>query len=391
MHTTDSYSAFGTGGHVPLPPGKNPKPPTVTEDSVGGAVESGRRRRVPARDVLTVSTQLAIMTQSGVDLATALRSVARQCRRPAMRQVLSEVHDNVNSGATFSESLAQHPSVFNHTFRASVAAGEASGRLPEVLTQLSRLQRGELRMRASLRTLLTYPVLLVLIASSVLVALMLFVLPQFAEIFEEFDLSLPVTTALLIAVSDQLRDQAWLWTGLAVGALAASIVATRSVSGRRFRDHLLLQMPLVREVSRPLLAGRMCRLLAVMSANGVPLMQTLRLLRKSLSNELYQQLLIRMEDDLVNGRGIGTALLESPFVPPSASEMLATAERTGTVATVSQLLGEHFEEEAETKLRDLVAILEPAITVVMGVVVAFVVLSVMLPMFDLATLSQKGP
>jgi type II secretory pathway component PulF len=128
----------------------------------------------------------------------------------------------------------------------------------------------------------------------------------------------------------------------------------------------------------------------MMLNSGVPLLETLGLTRSAMGNLLYRDLFSQMQSDVTNGRSLAEALLASDFVPPSASEMVATAERTGSLGSVTQLIGEHFEEDGETRLRELVTVLEPAITVGMGVVVAIIVLSVMLPMFDLTTLAEQG-
>jgi type II secretory pathway component PulF len=273
---------------------------------------------------------------------------------------------------------------------AIVAAGEASGNMSEVLAQLAQLQRTELRRRSSIRTMMAYPLLLTSVSGMVILGLVFFVLPTFASIFEQYDTPLPWITRMLLAMSMELRNHWWLWAPLALVTLTAAIVFLMSEPGRRCRDRVLLSAPFVRDVTRTLLAGRACRLLGMMLQSGVPLLETLGLTRAAIGNFLYQDLFSRMESDVTNGRNLAEALLEADFVPPSASEMVATAERTGSLGSVTQLIGEHFEEEGETRMRELVTVLEPLITVGMGVVVAIIVLAVMLPMFDLTTFAEQG-
>ena len=151
-----------------------------------------------------------------------------------------------------------------------------------------------------------------------------------------------------------------------------------------------MNLVLLRNITRPLLIGRTFRLLGITISSGVPLLEGLQLTRKSVTNSLYQDLFDALEDDILNGRQLGPSLAGAAFVPSGATEMIITAERTGTLGMVTQLLSEHYEEEGQTKLRDFATILEPAIIICMGVVVAMIVLSVMLPMFDMATFSQSG-
>jgi type II secretory pathway component PulF len=357
---------------------------------VAQADSSLARLRLKHRDVVNMTVQLAIMARAGVDIAGGLQSLARQCRSPAVKKVLSQVHESVLGGSSLSESLGQFPRAFGETFVASIAAGEASGRLPDVLQQLASLLRGEQRLRNSLRTMLAYPVLLVVVSSLVLLALLLFVLPQFQTIFEDFDAPLPAITQVLLAISAEMRYRYWLWGPIFLAAFAGLYAFGRSAPGRQLKDRATLNFLLFREVTRALLIGRTCRLLGIMIDSGVPLLDSLRLSRSSVRNSLYRQLFDRLEDDVLNGRGLATAMLESEFIPGAAAEMMLTAEKTGALGTVTQLIGEHYEEEGEAKLKELVAVVEPAVTVFMGAVVAVIVMSVMLPLFDLSSAAKRG-
>jgi type II secretory pathway component PulF len=224
----------------------------------------------------------------------------------------------------------------------------------------------------------------------VLAALVFFVLPQFAEIFADFETPLPVMTQALIAVAYELRGRFWLWGMVAMGVGAGTMLFLKSGRGRRMWDRFVINVRLLRDVTRSLLVGRAFRLLGTMLDSGVPLVDGLKLVRSSVRNSLVRDAFAAIEDDVLNGRGMASSLLSAEVVPDTAAEMISTAERTGSLALVANLIGEYFEEEGESRLRTLVAMLEPAIIIVMGALVAFVVLSVMLPMFDLATLAQQG-
>ncbi len=347
-------------------------------------------KRVSTKELVNLTSQLAIMTKSGVDVTSALQSLVRQCRHPTLKVVLNDVHENVLNGNSVSESLNQYPTIFNEMFVASVAAGEVSGRLSDVFQQLSQLLHGEMRLRNSLRAMLAYPILLTFVSSVVLSALVLFVLPRFAEIFSDMDVELPVVTQILLGVSHEIRSRFWLWIPGA-GAVGAGLwTFQRSPTGKRLWDQIALGFPVLKDVTQTLTIGRTCRLLGLMIDSGVPLLDSLRLARSSVKNSLYRELFLRLEDDVLNGRGLSTALSESPFVPGAASEMMMTAEKTGSLGTVSVMIGQHFEEEGEAKLKELISIAEPAITVVMGAVVAVIVMSVMLPLFDLSSVAGKA-
>jgi type II secretory pathway component PulF len=245
-----------------------------------------------------------------------------------------------------------------------------------------------MRVRATIRTLLAYPVLLAGVSTMVVIGLVTFVLPKFVDIFGQFEIELPVITKAVVSLSDFMRTYVWIWVPGLIAMVIFLMASRRAEWGRKWWDSAMLNVLVIREITRAFYVGRTFRLLGLMIESGVPLLEGLRLTRNSVKNSLYQKLFDDLEEAILNGRGLANSLINAGFVPSVAAEMVLTAERTGTLGMVTELMGEHYEEEGESKLRELATILEPLIIVVMGVVVATIVMSVMLPMFDIATISQ---
>jgi type II secretory pathway component PulF len=340
-------------------------------------------------EIVNFTAQLAIMFRSGVDIVSAIDSLAKQAKSESSQDILDAILEDLNQGKPFSVALKRFECVFGPSYVASVSAGEASGKMSEVLAHIASLLRGELKLRNTLRTMMAYPIILVSISLLVIVALVIFVLPQFAKVFSDFDTPLPWITRALLAISSELIGRGWLWLPVSMIAIGSLIVFVRTNYGRRLKDHLLLNLLVVRDVTRALMIGRVLRLLGLLIESGVPLLESLTLVKVSQRNWLYRKLFAEIEQSVLRGGGLGTSLIDAAFVPTSAAEMILTAERTGTLDSVTQMVGEHYEEDGQERLRGLVAVIEPAITVVMGVVVAVVVMSVALPMFDLATFGQN--
>jgi len=378
-------------GFAPPPRGKTAaRVADVSEPIELSRRKLSRRGRVRKQDIADMTAQLAIMTKSGVDLASSLSSLAVQTERPFLANVLRDVHELVLSGNTLSEALRQHERVFDAAYVATIAAAEASGKMSDVLQQLAEMQRAELRLRRSIKSLLAYPVMLTTISGAVLATLVLLVLPRFADIFSQYNMALPISTQAMLGVAQELRERWWLWGTLLIAGICGAIAWRVTERGRRVIDSLLINGAVVRSVSRPLFIGRTCRMLGLLLASGVPLLEGLRLCRKTIGNLVYRDLLDELIESVVNGSGMAPSLEHAHIVPVSAREMLGTAERTGNLGEVATMLGSYFEEDAETRMRSLVRLLEPAITVGMGLVVATIVMSVMLPIFDLSTMSQGG-
>jgi type II secretory pathway component PulF len=222
----------------------------------------------------------------------------------------------------------------------------------------------------------------------VVIALVTFVLPKFQDIFSQFDVPLPAITQVVVAISVVLRSYSFVWGPLVIAA-AISVYASRRVeSGRRWWDGAMLNTVIIRDITRAFYIGRTFRLLGLMIDSGVPLLEGLQLTRNAVRNLLYRDLFNQLEEAILNGRGLASSLVNAGFVPPVAAEMVMTAERTGTLGMVTELMGAHYEEEGESKLRELATMLEPLIIVVMGIIVATIVVAVMLPMFDIANLAK---
>jgi type II secretory pathway component PulF len=344
--------------------------------------------RLTRTDVLQLMSQLTIMNQSGVDLAESLKNAADQSPKAAMKRVLEQVHADVSAGKSFSWALEQHPAVFDAPFVAGVAAAERSGTMAAVFERLTYLLRSDIRLRSTVWSMLMYPLVLGFVTFGVLNAMVFFVLPQFAKVFSDLGTSPPPLTALLLGIGQFARDNILLLGG-AIGASVAALVALRNhASVRRAWDWTLLNGLLIKDAVRALSTGRVFRLLGTMLQSGVPLVDGIRLCRNASKNQFFRGMFDRMESDVLEGRGLASALAGAQFVPLGAASMVATAERSGKLGQVLQSVGEYYEDEGEQRLRDLIKILEPAIILILGTVVAGVVLSIVLPLLDVTSMSH---
>ncbi len=354
------------------------------ESAIPGVLSAprGRKRRITTRDLLMLTSQLAVMCRSGVDLAEALRSVTLNCQQPALREVLNAVYRDVSEGQSASAALNKHADVFGQAYVASLAAGEATGNMADVLSRMRELLHHQAKLRSTVRNTLAYPVVLLGLSAVVISAVIFFVLPQFAGVFETLEIQPPASTQFLLDISCEVRSRGWLWFGLAAiigGGLAHFL---RSEGGKRWRDQMLLNLAGTREVARLLLTGRTFRLIGAMLQNGVPLLETLSLSRTGIGNRCFADLLDQLQRDVIAGRGIGQSLAASRYIPGGAAEMVMTGERTGSLGSVMEIVGQFYEEDGEERLREAAKMLEPLIIIVMGAVVAYIVPSVMLPMFE---------
>lgn len=341
--------------------------------------------RVSKADLVMMMSQLTIMCQSGVDLAESLHNLADQCPKPALKTVLAQLDADVSGGSSFSEALRKHPQVFDDTFVAGIAAGEQTGAITQVLERLTYLVRGDMRLHSTVWSMLMYPIVLFAVTFVVLNALVFFVLPQFATVFESLEKPVPPITQFLLNLGAFMRGNVVLVAGGFIAMVVGLYYGRQTNVVRRYWDYATLNFALVRNSTRAISTGRTFRLLGTMLMSGVPLVDSIRLCRSAVKNRLFREVFEKVERDVLHGEGMGKTLLATHFLPTGAAQMVVTAERSGKMGEVLKNVGEYFEDEGERHLRDLIKIAEPAVIVFLGVVVAGIVLSIMLPLLDVST------
>ncbi len=360
--------------------------PATAARSTASAPRAGFfKPRVKKPDVMLLTKQLVIMCRAGVDLAEALQNVASNCRNPTLKEALREIYQDVAQGKSFSVAMKRQAHIFGEAYVASLAAGEASGRVPDVLARLADVLQNEIKLHSTVKSAMTYPIVLMGVCVVVTAALLLFVLPNFEKVFIDMGIKLPASTQFLLNFSAELQRRLWLWGGLAIGGAIVGYKVLRTQAARRLISNVALRSALLGDVLQSLVAGRLFVMLGAMLQSGVPLIQSLQLCRSAMSNICFQELLDDMQTEVLNGRSIGRVLNNASFVPAGISQMVGTAEQSGKLGVVMQMVGDYYESEGQRKIQELAKMLEPMIIIVMGVIVSFVVSSIMLPMLDIST------
>ena len=347
------------------------------------------RGRVSRTDLLMATSQMAIMCKSGVELAEAIHAVGDHATKPRLKKAFAEIHSDITDGEAVSTAMERQMDVFGPTYVASIRAGETAGNIVDVLNRLAELLRNEIRLWSTIRGIMAYPIVLITISFVVTMAIMLFVLPQFATVFKNMGVPAPPLTQALLSVGDFMRSN-WIWLITGVSATAFSVYKfSKTTYFRRRIDRISLNGAVLNRASRPILTGRMLRLLGTMLQSGIPLLDSLQLCRTSIRNIYFHDLFDRLEEAVTNGHGVGKILTDTFFIPPGAAQMVSTAERTGKLGDVMNMVGEFYEDDGERKLRDIVKLLEPAIIVILGIVVGTIVISVVLPLLDFSSIRGR--
>ena len=352
---------------------------------------------VPARpgrgrlkNLAMFTRQLHVLLSAGTQVVPALNALERQMRDRNWRQTISSVRAKIEQGASLSEAMALFPGYFDSVYRSMVAAGEAGGILAEMLDRLANLARKRLQVQTNVRGALIYPCLLVTVAASVLTLLLVLVVPRFEGLFRSLDVPLPPTTAALIVVSELLCSY-W-WVGLLVVGLAAITMRAwlATPGGRRTRDGVLLRLPQIGQIAKSFSTARIVRLLGALLEGRVPVLEALKLTRNSTTNVHYTELVTDAENAVAHGEAISSTFARTNLISPSVYETTRSGEQSGQVGAMLLNLADFLDEENEVVLRSLTSILEPAILIVLGLLVGVVALSLFMPLFDLTSMMGVG-
>ena len=333
------------------------------------------------------TAQMAIMLETGTPVAAALTAMEQQITCPHWRFLIKQLRQRVEEGASLASSMSHYPNAFESIYTNMIAAGEMSGNMTEVFRRLAQLARQSDRLRSKIIAAMIYPTLLTTIAVGVLSLLIFFVLPRFESVFEEMSVDLPGSTKALLALSGTVRHNIILSILVGGVLIAGPVYWLRSQHAKRFIARHCLRMPIVGPLVGSIHLTKIFRLLGLLIESSVPLLEALELTAAATKNYLYSQLVRNVRTHIVDGQPMYPVLQNSPLVPPAIAEMIHTGEENGRVAQVLSLLADHLDDKNETTVATLTSVMEPLILILLGMVVATVALSLVLPMFDLSRIT----
>ena len=362
-------------------------PTGIQEESAAAAQRGSSIRlfgRVKAKELALVFRQLTTLLEAGIPLVSSLSALIGQSGNPALRTILTQIRERVREGSSLADALSNHAQVFSPLFVGMVRAGEVSGTLALTLGRWADFSEHQVALRQKIRAALTYPVFMLVIGLGVLFFLLAFVIPTVTKIFSDVGQALPWPTLILISVSDFLGRFWWAVMGglLALGIWLRS--AFRSESGALFWDRLKLRLPLGGELHRKLAVSRWSRTLGTLLGGGLPLLQSLEFSQGVTGNRLLSQALAQARDRVREGEELALSLKISGLFPSVVLEMVSVGEKSGDLGKMLEKVASGLENEAESDLRGLIALLEPVMILVMGVGVGFIAISILLPILEMS-------
>jgi type IV pilus assembly protein PilC len=347
-----------------------------------------QRRKISSREFLVFNQELATLLKAGMPLVQSLDILRRRVTNPVFKRVLDDVHERVRSGSALSEAFEAHGALFPGVYTASLLAGEKSGNLEQVLRRYVSYVKIVSSVKRKTISALVYPMILVVLSLCVVTIIVVKVVPEFGAFYNQFGKELPLSTRIIVSVSAFVTKYYYLLIAAFAGAALTFYGWIKQPGQRRRFDRLILRMPMIGPIAQKFSTSQGARTLATLLGGGIPLVNALEVTSRSLSNQFMANEITVAAQQVREGRSLAGAMTDSGVFPDVALKMVEVGESTGALQEMLNSLSDFYDEEIDTNLGRFVTIVEPALLVIMGLVIAGLLLSLYMPLFNLSSALQ---
>lgn len=339
--------------------------------------------RIKQQEIHVATRQLATLLGAGIPLVPALSGLVEQTTNKSLQTKITQIKDSVNEGNSLTSSLAEHPRLFSKIYVNMVQAGEASGSLDVVLERLAEVGEQQQAMRSRIAAALIYPIFMALVGIGVLFLLITFIVPSITKVFTDRDQALPLPTTILIHLSDFLQSYWIIIAALLVGLITGIRFFIQQPKGQRIWDKLKLSLPILKDLNIKIAAATLGRTMSSLLQSGVPLITSLQIVKNILNNILLAEVMDLAADELEKGKSLSNVLRGNKYFTPMLVQMIAVGEQSGSLEKMLGKAADSYEKEVETKIMAMTSMIEPVMILVMGLAVSFIVVSILLPIFEM--------
>ena len=342
-------------------------------------------QRVKNKDIVVMSRQLSTMIVAGLPIVESLHVLASQTQNERLQEIIDEIARDVEGGTKFSVALAQYPKVFSDFYINMIKSGESSGQLGKSLLYLSDELEKNYDLSNQVKSALIYPIFILGGIVAVGFLMMILVVPQLVTVLESFGGELPLTTRIFIAVSTFFTSWWWLILPVLVAAVVLFIYYISTPQGKYAWDVFKLKIPLIGTLYEKIYVARLTSNLSALISGEIPIIESLKIVAELVGNQAYREVLLKTAKKVKDGDSISSELKKSPIVPDMVSHMVAVGEKTGELDNILERVGEFYSKEVTTQVKGLISLIEPALLVVMGIVIGVILAAVLLPIYNLAS------
>jgi general secretion pathway protein F len=355
----------------------------IERESIVNRLLSSVRDRIREKDIMTFTYQLGVLLEAGFNLDRSLSILSELTEKKKLKELLKKVNSYVRSGRSFSDALSRFPSIFPLFYVNMVKAGEAGGFLEDVISRMAVYLENSQELKDDVRSALIYPSLLITAGGVAVIVLLTFVVPQFTKIFTDMGETLPLPTVILLFISNTLVNYWWIILLFLSGIFLSARRYLKSENGRRYWDSLKFRIPVLGRLFKEVAVSRFARTLGTLLGSGVPILNAFQIVKGTLGSEKISGIIYSVREAARKGRGISESLRNSDIFPPIAVHMITVGEETGRLDEMLIKIADRFDIEVRTTVKRLLSLLEPALILIMGVVVGFIVIAMLIAIFSI--------
>ena len=340
-------------------------------------------RKVKLKDIAVFCRQFYVMLDSGLSIGKALNILIEQCEKPKLREALIGVNGELKRGETLASSMRKRKDVFPNLLTSMIDAGERSGNLDIILKRMAEYYEKETKIRGKIKSAMIYPIVLGVVAIIAITFILTFVMPTFVQMFEENNVDLPMATKMVLGTSKMLGKYGIIIFLILVTAIILLGKYLKSEEGQYKLSSINLKIPVIKKLTQKIIVSRFTRTMGIVSSSGMSLVTSIEIVASVVGNKIAEKELLKVKEKVLKGEGLGDSIMNIKIFPPMLASMVKIGEEAGSLDSILDKTADFYDDELEREIQTATALIEPAMIVVMGVIIGFLLISILTPMFKM--------
>ncbi|XZM26852.1 type II secretion system F family protein [Clostridium perfringens] len=339
--------------------------------------------KVKLKDIAVFCRQFYVMLDSGLSIGKALNILIEQCEKPKLREALIGVNGELKRGEILSSSMRKRKDVFPNLLTSMIDAGERSGNLDIILKRMAEYYEKETKIRGKIKSAMIYPIVLGVVAIIAITFILTFVMPTFVQMFEENNVDLPMSTKMVLGTSKMLGKYGIIIFLILVTAIILFSKYLKSEEGQYKLSSINLKIPVIKKLTQKIIVSRFTRTMGIVSSSGMSLVTSIEIVASVVGNKIAEKELLKVKEKVLKGEGLGDSIMNIKIFPPMLASMVKIGEEAGSLDSILDKTADFYDDELEREIKTATALIEPSMIVLMGIIIGFLLISILTPMFKM--------
>ena len=358
-------------------------PLSIEKENSKNKISFSFNRKVKLKDIAIFCRQFYVMLDSGLSIGKALNILIEQGEKPKIREALIGVNGDLKRGETLASSMRKRKDVFPNLLTSMIDAGERSGNLDIILKRMSEYYEKETKIRGKIKSAMIYPIVLGVVAIIAITFILTFVMPTFVQMFEENNVDLPMSTKMVLGTSKMLGNYGIIIFLILVTAIILLGKYLKSEEGQYKLSIINLKIPVIKKLTQKIIVSRFTRTMGIVSSSGMSLVTSLEIVASVVGNKIAEKELLKVKEKVLKGEGLGDSIMKIKIFPPMLASMVKVGEEAGSLDSILDKTADFYDDELKREIQTATALIEPAMIVVMGIIIGFLLISILTPMFKM--------